>query len=643
MSLPHTVGSRADAGGTGLKGENEKRTGTEGFLGSLRGGPIGSLLPVMLAFLTLAGWSIWLHWPVISGTGKAILGENPDAILSVWSLELVRPGHMLGPWTWYLNPPKGAIALPGGLFTDGLLSPLTVIFGPVRGFDIAIALALVLGGLACGWLVRELTGSWALGALAAGVVVGEPAILQLVRDATMEHLAFWPLPAGLAALFRAFREGESRYAALGGFFFSILPIESGYGPAYAALVVPLVLVPALWTAWRDPRVGSSRLKRLVGVAFLAGAPVLLGSILLFRMADLGTLRGLAGEAAGRNALDLWAWYDFRHTGGWLAPGPHPTGAVFGPFVFPVMLILSAIGGRRALPWLVVALLSFVLALGDSASNLQYLEAHLGAPGVRLGGWIVAFNHSLLEVFPFSYVRFPRRWLIVTTIAGTCGASLGLLRFQGLARRLTLPPVLAVANGALLGVLIATSIQRVAGYRVGLPSLTLPEVQACHWIAGQPGRGGVLLLPTFRQPANEGNGVFARLGTELTGLDWPWLQLQHGRPQNFMAENVPTFIPIGGPSEDGQLWLDAANSIAFQRFAGNPVLNSELGRWSQGEIPERGVRALREGGYRWIMADLAAYPDEWFDALKLLLGEKGSSVRIFPDGAGIAVFDLEASD
>ncbi len=618
-----------------------RRRGEKGVSVRDEGHPAGDsvLVPAGIAF-AFAVWTLWLHWPALVHGDTGLMSENPDAIVSAWTLDWARAGRMIGPWTWHINPPTGAIAAPGGGVTARLLIPVTMLLGPTTGHDVSIALILALGGLSIAWLVRELTGSWSLGALTAAAAMGQPALLRLVRSGTLEHLAFWPLPAAAAALLRGIRTGSRRWAALGGLLLSLLPTESGYATAYALILLPAALLPAGWAAWKNPRMGRTALLRVTLSACAAGAPILVASAVLFSRADMGQLQGFGHDVAQRNALHLQDWLDFSHHGGWNAGSHRSAGAYASPAMLGVLGALTLVGIRKSWPWLTVWVLATTLALGPGDANVRWLEALFGSPG-RVAGWVVQHvSTASLAVFPFSHVRFPWRWTLLALIAATTGAALGLQRLHRLFGTPRPQRGLAVTAALLLGLGAATLSAHQAGYRQGLPRLELPTVAACQWIRAQPGEGAVLLLPTFRQPMDPGNGVFGRLGVTLTGLDWLWLQVQHGRAQNFMVETIPTLIPVGTPGPLVSRWIHEADHIAFQRFGGAHLSRARVQEWLRTDLPHQGTAALRKAGYRFILVDCTAYPGDWMRTLQLLLGEKNRSPLHFSDGAGLAVFDLE---
>lgn len=577
-------------------------------------------------FAGLVLLSVWLLWPGIAVEEARLIGANPDAVASAWTLALLASGETWGPWTSHVQPPGGMIAVPAGTITGALVMAPVWLVGPLRGYCIAAALVLAISGMAVAWLVREASGRWSVGALAAAALMGQPAVLQLWSDAALEHMAFWHLPAGLAALLRALDRDEARWAATAGILLSLIPVDGPYEASYALVLLPLLAGPALVGAWR--RQGPRRTLILLGWATVAAIPVLLASVALFAAADARQLPQLAADMPPHNGMSPTAWVEFARSGGWDAGLPPPEGAVIPPLFVVAALALALAGWPRSLPWLGASLVALCLSLGAWPHVADQLAAVLGGAGRALGGAIAAVNGGLQEVFPFRFVRFPRRWTVIAAIALVGAASLGVQRLSRSAFvvRLTgrLPRSLIHGISPVVACLVLVAMVQSHGFRRSLPTLDLPVLESCAWIADQPGEGAVVMLPSSTQVVGGEQASFAGLDSRLAHMDGFWLQLLHGRAQYFSPSTIPTLIPLRPlPGAAGE-WTRAAEDVALGRAA---------------MAPARGPEHLKELGYRWLLVDRGAYGDAGIRELEAMLGDAAVSRREYDDGTGVLVYEL----
>jgi len=518
------------------------------------------------------------------------------------------------------------IAVPAGTITAALVMAPVGFVGPLRGYAVAAALVLALSAFSVAWLVRESTGRWSLGTLAAAALMGQPAVLQLWADGALEHMALWHLPAGIAALLRALRRDDARWAAAAGVGLSSIPIDGPYEVAYAAVLLPLLVGPSLVRALRA--MGPRRLGVLGGWFLLAAAPLALASAALFVAADARQLPQLAADMPPHNGMSPAAWAQFVRHGGWEAGLPPAEGAVLAPLFALVALVVGLAGGRRALPWLAAALLSLVLSLGAWPHVADQLGEVLGGLGRAAGRGAAAVNGGLQEVFPFRFVRFPRRWTVVLAVALVGAAAHGVNRIAGVPRvgrglaRIPSPARSVVAW--LAAALLAVVLVHGHGFRRSLPTLSLPQLESCAWIADQPEEGAVVLLPPSPLGSGGRQEAFAGLEPDLVHLGGFWIQLLHGRAQYFIPSTIPTLIPLRPlPGAAGE-WVRAAEHRAQGREA---------------NAPEGGPDHLAWLGYRWIVVDEAAYGDEGLRALEEMLGPSAATRREFGDGSGVRVYEI----
>ncbi|MFH1465779.1 MAG: hypothetical protein ABIO70_15440 [Pseudomonadota bacterium] len=592
-------------------------------------------------FLALLLAEIALFWPILARGHDLLLASNPDGISASWVLATFASGRTLGPWTWHIDPPGGALFVPNGIFSAMAFSPVAAALGPMLGYTAFVMVLLAAGGTALAWAGREGTGSWAPGLLAALVLLGQPVLLQTVRDGEIEHLTGWVLLAALAALVRALRTGLARWAVVGALLVAAMPIEHTYGVAYALLLLPAGLLPPAVAAWR--RHGPARLAKIALLALAAAAPLAGLIALLFATSNLGDISGRATDVAAFNSIDLAAWARFRQGGGWAFQNPPSCAPFLDGVTIAAVVGLALLGLPRSAPLLAAGLVFLALSFGCREQNIAYLTEHGGWAGHAVGVAAHWLGAQLGLTFPFSFVRFPRRWALIggATLLLAAGYGLAALaRWLGRALRGHLPPPPAtLLAAALLGALAAWGLARTYHTSEGLPGTALPQPAACAWLRAQPGPGAVILLPSRSLRVRDGGQSFADLSPALGAFSSMWLQTLHGRPQPTETGTIPTIRPRARPQDAATAWISTADGIAGKHLDGKPLNRYDTDMWRAPGAAAAARQALHAQGFRWIVIDARAYDGDAADALGLLLGEVAASARAFEDGAGVVVYDL----
>jgi len=604
------------------------------------------LLGPLLVGTVMLGVAAVLFLPAFEAGPRALPGAAAsDAVRGAWGFDQVARSLPWAVWSRRIHFPTGAWVLPLPWASAVLLAPLEVL-GPFRACAADLGLLLAAAGFATAWLAREATGSWGAGALAGAAVVAQPMTLHAVADGTPEHLAFWALPAGLAAFTRASRTGSRSWALAAGLLVPWLALDSPYAAIHGLVLAPVALAGLL-----PGRAG--RPLRAAGWAAAAAVPGLVAVGLLYaRFSPGAPATGLdAATALAGNSVDLHAWWILERRPdldalGNLVPALLPSAFLAGA------VLVGLAGLPRSLPWLLGGLLLVGLAMGTNAGNPTALAAwgqHLaGGPGrtagATLGEAVRSVNAWLSQVPPFEWIRFPRRWLVPAalclSVGGACGVRAAVRPLGQLLPAAPWTRTAGLAAGLVAAVVLAGALARALPGRDPVPVHAPPDVPFARWIAGRPGEGAVLLLPTVRPaPATAQRArvaVFASLGEDLASADCQYLQLLHHRPTACWPALL-TVAPRGDLPAGAARLLRDLDDLARPALAGldPPVSATE----AEGE-PARaeGRRWLAASGFRWVALDLGAYRGPWAEVAAGFLAP--AAATRFDDGDGVLVLELE---
>ncbi len=403
----------------------------------------GAARPVWLA--ALAGYilvALLLLAPTLPAFAAAIPGGPVAAVdgwQNVWNLWWVRLALFTGrdPFvTDLLFVPEGAaLHLQTLGFINGVLvSPVTALWGPVAGYNAAMLLGLVLGGLAGYALALRVCGArWA--AFVAGLIFTlSPFHLTRIWDGQLELASLhWP---ALYALFllRAVEDGRRRDALLAGVFLACTGLSSWYYLLFMGLYA--LGFALLWASGpRGTRVAPRQAASQTGLSLLVGGLLLLPVLapaLRLALGSPGAVHQFEGEEALRrsaNLLDFWLpsylhplWGDWLFTR--VGRAWHDYSGDWNVALGYGALALSALGAarrpQRAWRWLALAGMALVFALG---------------PRLQIGPWQTGLPlpYALLEALPgISLGRRPLLFTAVVTIALTPPIALGLRALGALA-------------------------------------------------------------------------------------------------------------------------------------------------------------------------------------------------------------------
>lgn len=596
------------------------------------------LVAVLLAVLVA-----WTLHPVLADPAHTLLGDpDTDAIRGMWGFDHIRRS-LLPPdtpiWSKEVNFPHGILALVLPWTSSVLLAPLGLLFGPVVGYNLGMAVILWAGAMATAWLVRTTSGSWAAGAALGAGMISQPMLLHAVADGTPEHVALWGIPAFLAATHEALRRKNPTWGLVAGALAFAVAMDSPYHAIYAALIGGLVLPAALWRSWESSR-KTDLLLTLVALGITAGigAGVMVG---LFRNFPLEETVGLDKDALrSMNAADLHTWwqFDFGPSGERdpsLAPTLIPTIALW------VGLGLGVLGIPRSLPWLLTALVMLCLSFGLNKLLPAELAQWMGAWGHQLGVGILRVNHTLYELPGLAELRFPQRWLVPTAMTVGVAGGFGATRLFRWLRRLRLDrfgvPILAVL-GAAASVHAGITASRV---HTVFPMQALPPVEFTQWLQDQPGSGGVVCIPQVRPAPRSGKRgdlpVFASISQTLSSSDVQYLQVLHGRP-TVSYPTLKTLVPMRFDADIYRLmrnWDDLTHPVS----SGNPIPRSAYDERSEPGRQSTLAR-MRASGLRYIVVDSAAFGEEGLAILDTQLEPHTESVEEFSDGTGVRIYVLK---
>lgn len=331
-------------------------------------------------------WPLALHWQ----TGVIQKGSVPiDAGQGIWNLWWARHSLLNGrdPYlTRFLFYPLEVdlfwqtLSLPNAL----LSLPALLWLGPIAAFNLITLLSFGLGGyfayrLAYGVLDDR------IGALATGFVYAFSAYhMQLVLGGPMEVIAIQWIPLYITLLMGALRQPSPRTILLAALALTITTLASQYYGLYSAVytVAHVGLVLLVTHGW------ARRRRLLLSAAAIAGLWIAALLPLVWPLSTIGAAppedwyeRQVFHSAQlidflFPNTLHPWwgAWS--QRTLGAIHPYGTEIGASFGIAIYGLLLYGAIRQRRRAWPWLVLALVTLLFALGP---ELQFGAQSTGLP------------------------------------------------------------------------------------------------------------------------------------------------------------------------------------------------------------------------------------------------------------------------
>ncbi len=342
-------------------------------------------------------------YPLFNDLRRAALFDDWSYSLSMaWeSWASVRSFHQLPLW----NPYKcGGIPLLGNP-QSRILTPfflLHLIIGPIAGAHIEIPIHFAIG-CAGGYVLSRMLGTGKLAATAAAVTFTASSWFSLhMTEGHLVLLSMVYLPWVCAFVLMALDRRRLVFAVAAGL---VVALTVGEGVHYTAPYTVLLIVILTVNLAIIRRSHWPILVLLVVVAFGSG----FAAIKLLPVIDMlrehprridaleynsvsRLLQAIFARNQDHNQQTIWMWA-FHEYGAYISP-PLAVLAVLG----------LAMSFRRALPWAILAVAFFTLAIGDYGPHAPYAYLHL-LPG-------------------FSSMRIPSRFLIPFVLAMAVLAAIG---------------------------------------------------------------------------------------------------------------------------------------------------------------------------------------------------------------------------
>lgn len=418
----------------------------------------------------------------IPGSGIAIV----DGWQNTWNLWWVRLALSRGQNPYETDmlfyPTIQSLYLYTLNITNAILTlPAQLVAGPIAAYNVAIILGIVLTGLATYYLALYVVGHRGVASVAGALVTFSPFHVAKVVDGHLSWVTLFWIPAYLLCLLRSLDGGGRRWTILGGVVLAGATLTSYYYAVFSAIFTGLLLLVRLPAAAREGRwrreIGSVLLIGAIGVALVS--PVLIRALGEYE----GGVSGWDSETATYSAdlVDIifpspfhpwWgAWADATHAAmryGWFWTVSPGLGAL------ALAGIGGVLGGRRARPWLILAVVLWVLMLGPQ----------LRVAGVETG---VPMPFDLLKFIPgMTLGHRPNHLMIYLLPVLGILAGFGILELlrRGRAGRLV---------AGLLGAVVAVEL-----LVLPLPAMPFPSDPALEQLRGRA--GAVLDLPTLQRNA-----------------------------------------------------------------------------------------------------------------------------------------------
>jgi len=578
----------------------------------------------------------WILAPLWPQLNDVILGDpDTDAIRGMWGFDHIRrsiipPDTVI--WSSQINFPAGVTVLILPWVSCILLIPIGLLFGPLIGWNLVVAILLWSLGMALAWLVRITSGSWQAGIAMGSAMIAQPMLLHAISDGTPEHLALWSMPLFLGLAIVSLQTMNTRWALAAGAMAIVVALDSPYNAIYTALASVFILPWTLGRRWSAARRNQARWTLGTLVIVSAVGAVLIGGLYSFFPASASVDQEQVALWQ-MNATDLRTWWqhDFKVTAirdASLAPTTIPA-----PILW-MALVFAIIGAPRSLPWTLAGLAMIQLSLGLNPRIPVHLSHWLGSAGLPLGETLLNINKQMFAFPGISHIRFPQRWLVPAAMMLLVGGGFGLSRILAWLPRLKMPLVISISGVAtVLGI-------RSSNLDLEFPVQELPKVQFTEWIADQPENGALLMLPQMRPPSptglREDLPVFANIADSLSSSDVQYFQVLHRRA----IVGYPSLktITANEPSANVYNLLRDWDDLAHPVLTGNPIPESAHDARADRKRQE-GIMELTQEGMRWIAIDNGAYNDEAMAILRAQLQGWIEEETTFDEGDGVLVFTL----
>ncbi len=441
-----------------------------------------------LSLLLYALATVLFTWPVAGRLTTAVAGDpNRDNLQFVWNLWWVKEAflvqHSSPAHVTLLHWPEGGTNHLLGLsvLVPLLALPTTLLGGPVFSYNLWFLLAFPLAGLG-GWLLtRFVTGSLRAAFIGGMIFAFFPHKTMQVTNHFLQGMIFlFPLYA--IALLRLLRRPGARRAWVAGLTLGPALLVNLVHIGYFLLPMSVLLLG--YHLWRQrdwwARGGPRWVAVMLGLAFGIAAPMLLPFLFSSVAGELdhyqkpGTVRFSADALALitpapdhplLQAEPFQRWASFQRLG-----NPEENVAYLGM----TTLALAALGvwrfSRSARPWLLLAVVMIVLALGPFLKVGGSIVGETGGSGgIEVDGIRsrLPLPYAALRQLPFyGWGRIPNRQLMLAMLALAVLAGLGVRSLRG--RR-------ATAWTALAALLIALEYLVALPYPTGSAALVQEPV------------------------------------------------------------------------------------------------------------------------------------------------------------------------
>ncbi len=535
-----------------------------------------------------------LTWPTAMAPRSVLLGHpGNDTWNHVWGFwwvaeEILQHGRWPG-WTDLIAWPSGGALYFIDTFNALLTLPLQAVAGPVVTHNAIMAGSLWFSAFAAWLLARHLVRSDAA-ALVAGAAYGFcPHILAQAHNGITESLNIGWLALYLLALLKLMRRPTLGWGLLTWLALSACGVFNWYYGLFAGLITAVLL---LWSARYDPPPWRAFLRNGVIGALVVGP--LAAAALWALKSSMDAPDALVNRDADfvwnsllfHNMSDLQCFFRPGH---FYSPdlkvlyGEELLIVVYVGWALMAMAAAALIftkPRRRLLPWLAVAVIFWIFALGP---YLYAFGEYVEIAGRRLPLPFLAF----FEALPlFSRISHPFRFVIGVELG------LGILAAWGLARLTASRPAWvrwAVGIGAAALVVGETWVASPTPLPVATSRAVLPQGYAFVMEDGE--EGAILDLPI----------AFPLLERAV----YNWYQVHHGRPIPYTL-NEP--LPPG------------LRHNQLSRF----ILDIEAGRARllPRTLPDLELvassRVLSRQGYRWVVVHDRLYPELKRDQIHAVL-------------------------
>jgi hypothetical protein len=362
--------------------------------------PLWSFWPLLLFYIGIA---VCTTWPLAARL-TTHLPVGTDTLSHYWNgwatLQALRGGYSpyYSPYLFY---PTGVSTVYKNYAWLHIVSWLALrpLVGGIAAYNLAFLLGLTLCGLAAFLLVYELAGDGRAAAVAGMIYQAWP--YRMTQPSHPNLISTAAIPLFLLFLRRVLRRGRWQDGLLAGLCLTLV------GYTRWQLLIPAAMMGGIYGLWNMPRRPSRRLVWALALAGLVTVAMLAPPALLLAREMRSTPASLTKEdEESIMQTDVLAYVTPPSTHAVLGPLTQPaylryyagrgSRFVHSPYVGLVVLILACVGIvktrlRDGLPWMVIALLMILLALGpDLRFNGQlysdipmFYNLAIRLPGVQL--------------------------------------------------------------------------------------------------------------------------------------------------------------------------------------------------------------------------------------------------------------------